>query len=390
MAGATMRALWLEDGRVRMRDDVPVPDPPPGEALVRVRRAGVCATDLELVRDYYPYRGVLGHEFVGIVEDVAPPEDVGRAGRRRQRRAEGEPAAGTAPARPDDLVGRRVVGEINAVCGACRPCRAGRPTHCADRTVLGIVGRDGAFAEYLTLPVANLHPVPDGVCDEVATFTEPLAAALEIQEQVTVGPDDRVVVVGDGRLGQLVARSLALTGCELTVVGRHRRKLELLASAGVRAVLAGRPGGGAGPAAAEPPADRDDGADGAVQRDDGAAQGSEELPEGLAPRAHDLAVDCTGHPSGFETARRALRPRGTLVMKSTYAGRLSLDASALVVDEITVVGSRCGPFRPALRHLARGRIDPSPLVDDRFPLAEAEGAIERAAEPGVLKVLLEM
>ena len=187
-----MLALWLEDRRLRLRDDVPIPEPPAGEALVRVVRAGICNTDIELTRGYYPFTGIPGHEFVGIVERG--------------------PAA---------LVGGRVVGEINAVCGACTACTAGQRTHCERRTVLGIVRRHGAFAQYLTLPVENLHLVPDSVATDAAVFTEPLAAALEIQEQVAIGPRDRVLVVGDGKLGQVVAQTLALTGCALTVVGRH-------------------------------------------------------------------------------------------------------------------------------------------------------------------------
>lgn len=323
MMRSAMRALWLEDGRVRARDDVPVPDPPPGEARVRVRLAGICHTDIELLRGYYPFTGVLGHEFVGVVERVA-----------------GE-ATG--------LVGRRVVGEINAVCGSCRHCLAGRREHCARRTVLGIRGRDGAFAERLVLPVENLHPVPEGVPDEAAVFTEPLAAALRIREQLHVRPVDRALVVGDGKLGQLVARVLALDGPELLVVGRHERKLRLLEEAGIATARA----------------------------------------VDLQPGGFDLAVECTGNPSGFATARQALRPRGTLVLKSTYAGELTLDISTVVVDELALVGSRCGPFPPALRLLEEGRVDPRPLIDDRFPLAEGETALARAAERGTLKVLLE-
>jgi threonine dehydrogenase-like Zn-dependent dehydrogenase len=261
---------------LRLRDEVPVPEPPDGEALVRVLRAGICNTDLELVRGYYPYTGILGHEFVGVVEH-------------------GPPA----------LMGRRVVGEINAVCGECSACRAGRPTHCERRTVLGIVKRHGAFAEFLTLPIANLHIVPEGISTDAATFTEPLAAALEIQEQVAVHAGDRVLVVGDGKLGQLIAQTLCLTGCDLLVVGRHPAKLALLSARGI--------------------------ATGAV--------------EAVSPGAYDVAVECTGDPEGFALARQALRPRGTLVMKSTYAGALTLDASKVVVDEITLVGSPAGPSR---------------------------------------------
>lgn len=321
MTGA-MEALWLEGGTLRLRHDLPRPEPPPGEVLVRVLQAGICNTDLELVRGYYPFRGVPGHEFVGVVEEG-----------------------------PAELAGRRVVGEINAVCGGCPACRSGHSRHCPERTVLGIAGRDGAFAPYLALPAANLHPVPDGVSTDAATFTEPLAAALEIQQQVAVRPDERVLVVGDGKLGQLVAQTLALTGCRLLVLGRHPGKLALLADRGIS---------GTGSA------------------------------EAVAAGAFDLAVECTGNPAGFRLARRALRPRGTLVMKSTYAGELTLDASALVVDEITLVGSRCGPFAPALRLLAERRVEVEPLIHARYPLAEGLAAFEHAARPGVLKVLLEM
>ncbi|MDO8665897.1 MAG: alcohol dehydrogenase catalytic domain-containing protein, partial [Gemmatimonadales bacterium] len=225
-----LKALWLEDRRLTIRADVPVPEPPDGEALVRVLRAGICNTDLELVRGYYPYAGIPGHEFVGVVENG-----------------------------PSALVGRRVVGEINAVCGECGACRAGRPTHCERRTVLGIVKRNGAFADYLTLPIANLHFVPDGISTDAATFTEPLAAALEIQEQVAVRAGDRVLVVGDGKLGQLIAQTMGLTGCDLLVVGRHAAKLELLSARGI-------PTG---------------------------------TVEAVRPGAYDVTVECTGNPEGF-------------------------------------------------------------------------------------------
>lgn len=316
-----MRGVWLEDRQVRFRDDLPRPTAPRGEALVRVLRAGVCNTDIELIRGYYPFRGVLGHEFVGVVEEG-----------------------------PEELVGRRVVGEINAVCGECRECRSGRSSHCRRRTVLGIVDRDGAFAEYLTLPAANLHRVPEALPTDEAVFTEPLAAALQIQQQVPIRPDDRVLVVGDGKLGQLIGQTLAETGCALTAVGRHERKLRLLRARGISTVAA------------------------------------DQIDFG----AFDLAVECTGNAAGFDLARRALRPRGTLVMKSTYADRLTLDASALVVGEIVLVGSRCGPFAPALRQLAAGRVAVAPLIDARYPLRQATDALAHAQRPGVLKVLLDL
>jgi threonine dehydrogenase-like Zn-dependent dehydrogenase len=316
-----MQALWLENNQLQLRDDAPIPNPAPGEALVRVIRAGICNTDLELLRGYYPYTGILGHEFVGVVEQG-----------------------------PEHLKGQRVVGEINAVCGQCRFCRSGQPTHCENRTVLGIVNRNGAFAEYLCLPIENLHRVPDNVPTDVATFTEPVAAALEIQQQVKVSPAERVLVVGDGKLGQLVAQTLAVIGCDLLVVGRHQEKLANLAARGIQT-------------------------------------GGEDA---VADRAFDLSVECTGNPAGFAIARRALRPRGTLVLKSTYAGQLTFDASSLVVDEITLIGSRCGPFPAALDLLASGRVDVEPLIHARYPLSEGLAAFERASTKGVLKVLLDI
>ena len=316
-----MRGVWLEQGRLSIRSDLARPRPAAGEARIRVTLAGVCGTDLELVRGYYPYTGIPGHEFVGVVDSC-----------------ESEP----------ELVGRRVVGEINAACGACATCRAGRPTHCPDRTVLGIVGRGGAFAEELVLPAANLHPVPDSVDDDAAVFAEPLAAAARILEQVAVAPGDRVGVVGAGRLGLLVAMVLARTGCRLTVVARHGDARRILADAGIDTI------------------------------------GSDEV----APGAWDVAVEASGSPGGFELARAALRPRGTLVLKSTYADRLSLDISRIVVDELTLVASRCGPFGEALRLLETGAVDPRPLIRGRHPLDRALDAFDAAARPGALKVLL--
>ncbi len=316
-----MNALYLSNRSLAYRTGLPIPQPPPGEALIRVRLAGICATDLELVRGYYPFDGIPGHEFVGVVE--------------------------RAPDAPQ-WEGRRVVGEINAACGTCAQCREGRPTHCERRTVLGILGRDGAFAEYLTLPIVNLHAVPEGLPDEMAVFTEPLAAALEIQRQVHIRPTDRVLVVGAGRLGQLIAWTLALTGCDLAVAARHENQRRLLAKRGIRAIA------------------------------------EEEVPHWGV----DVAVEATGSPGGFALAKRAVHPRGVIVLKSTYAGEMTLDMSRLVVDEITLVGSRCGPFAPALEHLRRGLIDPTDLIAARYPLEKGPEAFEMAARPGVFKVLV--
>jgi threonine dehydrogenase-like Zn-dependent dehydrogenase len=316
-----MKGLWLENNQLQLLTEIPVPEPPPGEALVRVLRAGICNTDLELLRGYYPYTGIIGHEFVGVVEQG-----------------------------PEHLLNKRVVGEINAACGHCRFCLRGQPTHCENRTVLGIVNRHGAFAEYLCLPVQNLHPIPENVPTDAATFTEPLAAALEIQQQVMLSSGDRLLVVGDGKLGQLVAQTLALTGCELLVIGRHPEKLANLQARGIQTGLV----------------------------------------DALKERAFDIVVECTGNAEGFAIARRALRPRGTLVLKSTYAGNLSLDASSLVVDEITLIGSRCGPFPPALELLATGKVDVQPIIHAHYPLTQGLAAFEAAQRRGVLKVLLDI
>jgi threonine dehydrogenase-like Zn-dependent dehydrogenase len=290
-----VRALWLENQRLSLRD-VPEPAPQSSEALVRVLLAGVCNTDLELTRGYYPFTGIPGHEFVG------------------------------------ELEGQRVAGEINAVCHTCNACRAGRPTHCEKRTVLGIKDRNGALAEFLVLPRENLHVVPDSISTSEAVFIEPLAAALQIQEQVAISRNERVLVVGHGKLGKLIARTLELTGCALTVVSR-----------------------------------------------------GSEVPQ----MAFDVVVECTGNAEGFATARRAVRPRGTIVMKSTYAGELKINASALVVDEITLIGSRCGPFDKAIDLLATRQIAVSDLIDATYPLDKAITAFGHAQRAGAMKVLVQ-
>ena len=314
-----MKGLWLENNQLELRRDIPQPEVKDGEARVRVLCAGICNTDLELIRGYYPYKGILGHEFVGVVEEG-----------------------------PQNLINQRVVGEINAACGHCRFCLRNEPTHCENRSVLGIVNRNGAFADYLSLPSENLYPVTDNIPTEVATFTEPVAAALEIQTQVKVHPDDRVLVVGDGKLGQLVAQTLSITGCDLLAVGRHDKKLANLRARGIKTGFA----------------------------------------EDIQERTFDIAVECTGNPEGFAIAQRALRPRGTLVLKSTYAGNLSLDASAIVVDEITLIGSRCGRFAPALEVLAQEKIDVKPLIHASYPLDDGLAAFEQAQTKGTQKVLL--
>lgn len=307
-------------GEIRLADDYALPCRPAGEARIRVTLAGICNTDLEIVRGYAEYQGVLGHEFVGVVEEAEDPE----------------------------IVGRRVVGEINASCGLCDTCRAGRSTHCPNRTALGIRGRDGALAEYVCLPARNLHPVPEDIPDRAAVFTEPLAAACQILDQIHVRPTDRVAVLGDGKLGLLVAQVVALTGSDLFVVGRHQEKLAILSHRGIPTEMEG---------------------------------------QGLASSA-DVVVECTGQASGFQAARRLVRDRGTIVVKSTYHSQPQVDLSGFVVDEIQVVGSRCGPFLAALRLLARGWVDVIPLIEAEYPLNKALDAFEHASRPGALKVLI--
>jgi threonine dehydrogenase-like Zn-dependent dehydrogenase len=313
-----MHALWLESNQISLRDVVKPRKP--NEPLIKIRKAGICSTDLEMVKGYYPYTGILGHEFVGEV-------------------VEAENAS---------WIGQRVVGEINAVCNQCEQCLNGRPTHCENRTVLGIVNRDGTFAEFTNLPITNLHRVPDSVPDEMAVFTEPLAAALEIQEQINIKPTDRVLLIGAGRLGQLIAQTLALTGCDLRVVARHAHQQNLLKARGIRIIS----------------------------------------EEEIQPWRWDIVVEASGSPSGFSLARTAIRPRGTLVMKSTYKGEMSINFSSVVVDEINIIGSRCGPFEPALRLMESRQVDPTVLIDEEFKLDEALKAFEHAAKAGVLKVLI--
>ena len=316
-----MRALYF-DGDLQLRSDLSMPSSPPGEALIRTRLAGICNTDLELVRGYMGFRGVLGHEFVGEVVTADGAQE---------------------------WVGRRVVGEINANCRQCPTCLRGDPTHCPHRTTLGIDRRDGVLADYFSLPLHLLYAVPDSVPDEQAVFVEPLAAAVEITDRLHVRPTDRVIVLGDGKLGQLIAQVLQLTGCNLLVLGRHRQKLDLLAGRGIATRLSSE----------------------------------NEVEPGA-----DVVIEATGSASGFEVARRLVRPRGHLVLKSTFHGDVTLDLSRVVVDEISLVGSRCGPFAPALRLLAQRLVEVESLISDRFSLDDGLAAFERAVAPGVLKVLV--
>jgi threonine dehydrogenase-like Zn-dependent dehydrogenase len=314
-----MLALEWNGSALRLIDR-PLPAVDADTALVRVHLAGVCNTDLELTKGYMGFRGVLGHEFVGTV-------------------AEG----------PAQWSGRRVVGEINFACRCCATCRSGLPRHCPTRRVMGILGADGAFAEYVALPVANLHGVPDGVSDDAAVFTEPLAAAFEIAEQVRVEPGAACIVLGDGKLGLLAAQILAQAGACVLAVGKHDDKLAILRRRGIDTVR--------------------------LERWDRA-------------RA-DLVVEATGSQAGFALAVAATRPRGTLVLKSTVAERAPLNLAPLVIDEIRVVGSRCGPFEPALAALAARRVDVGSLIGARYALRDGVSALRGAARPGALKVLIE-
>jgi len=329
-----MRALRIQGGVLSVSDIAkPVAD---GEALVRVTLSGICNTDLEIARGYAGFQGTIGHEFVGVVEEVSRGAQASLpAGHRHP--------AGLTP-------GIRVVGEINAGCGNCDLCRAGDPRHCSNRTVLGIVGRDGAHAEFLKLPVANLLPVPDEVSDERAVFTEPLAAACGILERVSITEDTRTAVVGDGKLGLLCAQVIATTGAKITLVGKHENKLRIAARRGVETITVNE--------------------------------------AGKRPSQFDVAVEASGSSSGFALAQQLLHPRGILVLKSTVHGKTEIDAAPLVVNEISVVGSRCGRFAPALELLKNSVVDVESLVDDLFPLTSGVTAMQRASQTGVLKILL--
>ena len=308
-----MRALMLDAGALRLCER----DKPSAaaECVVRVLAAGICGTDLELVRGYAGFSGVPGHEFAGVVED-APPRDAA-------------------------WIGRRVAGDITVGCGTCEGCRAAGRGHCDRRTVLGIIGRDGAFAEYLSLPASNLHAIPDGVEEMAAVLVEPLAAACRVLDQVHVTPRTRAAVVGPGRLGLLVALVLRGAGAEVTIVGRGEPRLALARAQGFETVT--------------------------------------HTQTAAFARRFDLVVDATGHTDGLALANTLVRPRGTIVLKSTFHGETRVAFSPIVVDEITLVGSRCGPFDMAIDLLASGRVDARPLVDAVYPLEEFERAFAEAA-----------
>lgn len=312
-----MRAIVLDD-RVTLQQSRPAPTPREGEVLVRVTCAGICETDLQLIKGYMGFRGVLGHEFVGVAES-------------------------------GPFAGRRVVGEINCACWTCETCRRGLSTHCPNRSVIGILNHDGAFADLIAVPQRNLHAVPDALPDEIAVFTEPVAAAFQIPAQLSIRGTDRVIVLGDGRLGNLCAQVLARLSNRVTVVGKHRQKLALLETLGIHTAL---------------------------------------VSDAIDERSADIVVDCTGSETGLPAALRLARPRGTIVLKTTVAGTQTLAWAPFVIDEVTLVGSRCGPFDRALAGLERGEVSVKPLISERYDLSKGIDALERAQAKSVLKVLL--
>jgi threonine dehydrogenase-like Zn-dependent dehydrogenase len=318
-----MRALRIENGDLNI-EEIPIPKAK-DEALVRVLKSGVCGTDLELVKGYSGFSGTPGHEFVGVVESSID--------------------------RPE-LIGKRVVGEINAGCGQCELCVTGDSRHCPIRTVLGIVGRDGAHAEFLKLPSRNLFEAPANVSDAAAVFVEPLAAAIGINERCEFQPQDRVAVIGDGKLGILCARGLSIMPLigSLMLIGKNDEKLSLASKSGIETIKVDRTGN---------------------------------LQDHF-----DVVVEASGSESGFDTAMQIIKPRGRIVLKSTYHGLTSWDVSRLVVNEVTVIGSRCGRFQPALELLSSNQIEVLDLISEEFSLSNGVAAFERAGRKGVLKVLI--
>jgi threonine dehydrogenase-like Zn-dependent dehydrogenase len=314
-----MKALYLKDSLALK--EIPVPVFSENDALVKVKMAGICNTDLELVKGYMGFEGVLGHEFVGVVEKAANQE----------------------------WVGKRICGEINFGCAECLYCKRGLSRHCPNRTVMGILKQNGAFAEYVVLPIRNLHEIPESIPNSSAVFVEPLAAGLEILEQIKIEPNCDLAVIGDGKLGLLICQLLRLTGCRLKLIGKHPKKLALAQSWGISTLKV----------------------------------------DEMEDRKYDFVVEASGSPSGFARAMQLVRPRGTLVLKSTYQGSLELNAAPIVIDEITIVGSRCGPFEPAIRALENNLVKVDDLIDQTYPFSQALQAFEHAKQRGSLKIILD-
>jgi threonine dehydrogenase-like Zn-dependent dehydrogenase len=314
-----MQALYWNGNELVFERSYRAPVVEKSAALIKVHLAGICSTDLQIFKGYMGFKGVPGHEFIGSVSEG-----------------------------PSGLIDKRVVGEINFGCGDCAACRSDLSRHCPNRRVMGILNADGAFAEYVSVPVTNLHIVPESISDEEAVFTEPLAAAFEILTQIQLNPGDDVLILGDGKLGNLCAQALRLTGAKVTALGKHADKLALIKKAGVRTIQL---------------------------RD-------------WQPRLFDIVVEATGSASGLELALGAVRPRGTLILKSTIAGNHQVSLAPVVINEINVIGSRCGPFSDALEALAARQVSVTPLIDAVYSLSDGVAAVERAGRPAARKILL--
>jgi threonine dehydrogenase-like Zn-dependent dehydrogenase len=316
-----MKAVLLKNNNIYV-SEIEKPEAAAGEALIKVRMAAICNTDIELTHGYMSFQGIPGHEFIGIVEQASD----------------------------ESKIGKRVVGEINCVCNKCKWCKSGMKKHCMNRTVLGIYKRNGAMAEYMTLPEENLHLVDDSISDEWAIFTEPLAAAFDILEQVHIDPANRVLLLGDGKLAQLIAQVICQLSVRITVVGKHEEKLSLLRNPGLETYLL----------------------------------------DDFEIMQYPVVIDATGSKDGFNMALQCTEPGGTMILKSTVADQISIDISPVVINEIKIVGSRCGPFQPALRALRDKKVTVDNLISKIYPLSQAKEAFEYAKQKGVLKVLLDM
>ncbi len=318
-----MKAIVF-DKKLRLAQDYPVPKPEKGEALIKVHVAGICNTDMEITKGYMGFKGIIGHEFVGVVEKIN--------------------------SRKIGLLGKRVVGEINCGCGICEYCLKGLKNHCHRRKVLGILNKDGAFAEYITLPLENLHKVPENISDEEAVFTEPLAAAFEITRQIKIKLEDKILVMGDGKLGLLISFVMKLFNPDVTIVGKHKDKLRIAKRQNIKTIL---------------------------------------LDKLKIQKSYDIVVDSTGSANGFDLALRLVKPRGIVVLKSTVAEGRAINLAPVVIDEITIIGSRCGPFKPALEALSKRHINVAPLITKIFKFDKATEAFDKAKERDSLKIIID-
>ena len=308
---------------LKIIENYPMPEPQKGEALIKIITAGICNTDIEIMKGYMGFSGILGHEFVGIVEKINDSNQ--------------------------DLINQRVVGEINCGCGSCEYCLKGFETHCPSRTVLGIFNKNGCFADYITLPLKNIYKVPEKISNKEAVFAEPLAAAFEILDQIQIKPTDKVLILGDGKLGLLISLVLNLTQAEIILVGKHQEKLAIAKNQNVNTKL---------------------------------------LSDLVIEKNYDVVVEATGSINGFELSQKLVKPRGTIVLKSTVASEKALNLAPIVIDEIKIIGSRCGSFKPALRALEKNLINVIPLISEEYNFNEALKAFELSKTKGILKVLI--